>query len=139
MEQKELNTRYDEYKGRMETRIAAGEKLTIQERKKWIRVVEIEDNENPGKMKKVSLPGVTGETANERGSRVAEVRMSKLLDAADRLEQATSSAYKYTPEQVDKIIAGITEMSENLIREFTKKKDEKQESPEEPKKKKFQF
>lgn len=139
METKELNERYNEYKGRMEARNAAGEKLTIQDKKKWIRVVEIEDTQNPGKMKKVSLPGVTGETANDRGARVAEVRMSKLLDAADRLEQATSVAYSYTPDQVDKIVAAITEMSENLIREFNKKKDEKQDSPEDPTKKKFQF
>ena len=139
MEQRELDERYDQYKAKIEARNAAGEKLTIQDKKKWIRVVEIEDTKHPGKTKKISLPGVTGETANERGTRVAEVRMSKLLDAADRLEQATSVAYKYAPEQVDKIVAGITTMSESLIRAFNRKKDEEPEVPEEPRKKKFQF
>lgn len=139
METKELNQRYEEYKARIEARIASGEKITVQDKKKWQRVVEIPDTDKPGQMKKVTLPGITGETPNERGSRVAETRMSKLLDAADRLEQATGASYKYTPDQVDKIVSAINDMSTKLVKAFEAKKVEPVEVEKAPEKKKFQF
>jgi hypothetical protein len=138
MENLELNERYDEYKTNIEARIAAGEKVTLVPKDKWIRTVEIPDTEKPGKMKKVRLPGVTGETPIQRGSRVAEVRMSKVMDSLDRLEQATSSAYGYTPEQVDKLVAALKENTDRIIAKFEAKKSEPtKDKPAE--KKKFQF
>ncbi len=124
MEQKELNERYEQYKLRIEARKAAGETdLKLQNKNKWIRVVEIDDNENPGKTKKVSLPGISGETGAERGTRVAEARMTKLIDAADRLAQATGPSYTYTPAQVDSIVTAIRATSESLITKFEAKKN----------------
>lgn len=138
MEPKELKERYDEYKARIEARKAAGEAdLKVIPIDKWKRVLEIEDTEHPGKTKKVTLPGISGETKKERGARVAENRMNRFLDAVDRLDQATSAAYAYTDTQVDTITGVIKTSCDRLIANFERKKG----APAEEKvtKKKFQF
>jgi glutamate-1-semialdehyde aminotransferase len=122
MEQKELNERYEQYKQKIEARIAAGEAdLKVQDKKKWIRVVEIEDTENPGKTKRVQLPGISGETSNERGARVAEKRMNKLIVANEGLYALKSTSYQLTEAQINKMVEKIEADAKALTEMLTAK------------------
>lgn len=104
-------TDHEDYKARIEARIATGENdkrteeglkpLEVLEYSKWVRKAKNKEGEE----KEVS--GDSGETKNERFKRLGKSRMESVLSEMDLLINLSAPQYEATPEEIEKMLNAL--------------------------------
>lgn len=64
---------------------------------------------------------IDGETKAEKFARLASSRTTRAIQAIDSLGKLSSSAYEYTPEQIDKIFGALAEFCKTSYKKFQPK------------------
>lgn len=122
----DINKAYNEYKLRIEKRIKNGEQIKVKPKNEWQRTIEKDG-------KKTITAGESGETAQEKATRLGNVRLSKVLSALKGLKTlASSSQYKFSHPQVKYITEKINNASVDVITAFEGKTEDTKEKIELP-------
>ncbi len=70
---------------------------------------------------------IAGESKADKFRRLASKRTQNALKQISGIGKLSTSAYEYTPEQVEKIFGAIQSAVDNAKAKFEKKKDETEE------------
>lgn len=115
-QKKDVKEGYNEYVERMKAR---GLQAEIKPYEKWVRKITDPNDEN----KKITVCGDSGESKEDKFSRLGTDRLKKALTAIRALKNLSNSAYAYKPEQIEVMEEKLHAAVDDTINSFSTSKD----------------
>jgi len=120
---KTLEENYKEYIENMQNRLESGELLEVKEFAQWKR--NVTKNRDDGSEVTIEVSGDTGETKNQKFTRLAKARMIKCLDDLSLLINLSSPQYEPHSEQVEKMLNALKLKVQDIEKSFAAQKKDK--------------